>query len=196
MAVTFTPNIGLAKPTESELAENWVNGPKLDEDNNLIIIDKMDVNLVSYTPTLISSGTQPNNGVGVEQGEYFEVQGFIFGLVTIPFLDPGVAAGTGGGGYGIKLPTLLDTSFHTVGTALTDVPGAASVIGEAYMRDSSSVNFSGPAAMDVVAVAGVHYGRLITETYTGKTSRFWEPGLPAIVATDDQITANFFYKKA
>lgn len=196
MAVTFTPNIGLAKPTKTELAEEWVNGAGLISDNNTIIIDKMDVNLVTYTPTIIGPTTNPSNGVGDEIGEYFEVQGFIFGLITIGFLDPGVAVGSGTGAYGISLPTLADTTFHTVGTTLNDNPGIASVIGEGFLRDDSSVNFSGTLGIDVVAVAGVHYARLITEAYTGKTIRFWGPGAPANVATLDQVSLNFWYKKA
>ena len=186
----------MAKPTKTELALEWARNTKLAEDNNLIIVDKMDVNLITYTPAIIGPTTNPNQGVGVKYGEYFEVQGYIFGLVSFQFLDPGVAAGTGTGGYGLSLPTLVDAAFHNVGATLNDVPGTASVIGEGYLRDSSSIPFSGTAAVDVVAVAGVHYARLMTETYTGKTSNFWGPGVPANVATDDWVSASFFYKKA
>lgn len=195
MAVTFTPNIGLAKPTKTELGLEWARNTKLQEDNNLIMIDKMDVNLITYTPVAIGPTTNPSNGVGIEQGEYFEVQGYIFGIVTVPFTDPGVAAGSGTGAYGISLPTLVDTTFHNVGTTLNDVPGTASCIGEGSIRDASSVNFSATCAVDVVSISGTFYARLITEAYTGKTSRFWGPGVPAAVATDDQVSFNFFYKK-
>jgi len=57
MAVTFTTNIGLAKPDKNEVAENWVNVQNLQDDNNQIIIDKMDINLVSYTPNVIATTT-------------------------------------------------------------------------------------------------------------------------------------------
>jgi hypothetical protein len=79
MAVTFTPNIGLAKPNEAELAANWVNGTQLQEDNNAILEDKTNVVLTAYTPTIIAQTTAPNIGAGLIKGEYQLFQGFVFG---------------------------------------------------------------------------------------------------------------------
>lgn len=196
MAVTFTPNIGLAKPTKTEVAKNWVAATTLAAANNGIIVAKTNIPITTYTPTIIGPTTNPNVGAGVAYGEYYEIQGYIFGLVSFGFLDPGVAVGSGTGAYGLSLPVLADAAFHTIGTTLNDTPGIASVIGEGYSRDESSIPFSGSAAIDIVAIAGVHYARLLTEAYTGKTIRFWGPGAPANVATLDQVSANFIYKKA
>lgn len=194
MAVSFTPNIGLAKPTEAEFAEDWVNTPKLQEDNNLIIIDKMDVNLVAYTPTFICSATNPNLGVGTIQAEYSDVQGIVFGVFSLVFTDPGVAAGTGTGAYGISLPFTVDAGFHTVGTSLSDVPGAASCIGEACIIDNT-VALGGTLALDVVTITGVSYMRLVTETYAGKTATYVTPGSPMTFASGDKVSGQFMYKK-
>jgi hypothetical protein len=196
MAVTFTPNINLAKPSEAELAANWINGTQLADDNNVIVIAETTIPITSYTPAFITATTQPNVGAGFKQGEYSEFQGFIFGLFTISFVDPGIVVGTGvGSAYGISLPFPVDPVFHTVGAALNDVPGLASCIGEGYIRDDSSVALSGTVALDVVTIASVSYARLITENYATKTSRFWEPNTPPTMATQDQITAQFWYRK-
>jgi hypothetical protein len=196
MAVTFTPNIGLAKPTEAELGANWINGTHLEAANNLIIIDKMDINELTWTPAFIGPTTNPNSGVGAVYAEYTDVQGFICGTFTFNMTDPGVAAGTGAGGYGISLPTLVDTAYHTVGTTLNDIPGTASVIGEGYITDASSIANSGTVAVDIIAIGGVHYARLITEAYPGKTVHQFGPNNPFVLATGDQFSANFLYKKA
>lgn len=196
MVVSFTPNIGLAKPSESEVAENWVNSTKLCEDNNLIIADKMDVNITSYSPTFVCTTTNPNVGAGSIQAEYCEVQGFIWGNFVIRFLDPGISSGTGSGGYGLSLPFDADASYHTVDTALTDNPGTASCIGEGHIVDISTVGNTGTIALDIIKTGGVTYARFITETFAGKTVRFFTPGQPFSFANNDRITGQFFYKKA
>lgn len=196
MGVTFTPNIGLAKPDDTELAANWARFSDLADDNNQIIIDKMDINVVAYTPTFIGPTTNPNVGAGSIVGEYYNIQGIIFGTFTCLLTDPGVASGTGTGAYGISLPFPVDGAFHTVGTTLNDTPGTPSVVGEAYMTDASAVATSGTTAIDVVTVAGVSYARLITETYTTKTARFFGPAIPFSLATGDAFSGNFVYKKA
>jgi hypothetical protein len=196
MVVAFTPNIGLAKPDESELASNWVNGSELVEDNNNIIIDEMDIVLTTYTPTFIGPTTNPNVGAGHIRGEYCKVNGYIFGTFVIRCTTPGVAAGTGAGAYGISLPELADAVFHTVGTTLADTPGTASCIGEGYMTDSDSIPNSGTLALDLVHVGGVAYMRPITEAYAGKTVRWFGPTLPFTLATDDNLAGSFFYKAA
>lgn len=196
MAVTTTPNIGLSKPTEVELGRNWAIGPDLTNSNNVIIEDKVDVNITTYAPIMICNTTNPNVGAGSIVGEYSEVQGFIFGNVIIRFLDPAVAPGTGTGAYGISLPTLVDNSFHALNTALTDTPGVGSCIGEGAFIDASAVATSGTFALDVARVAGVDYVRMVTETYAAKTARTFIPTLPFTIATNDKITLQFFYKKA
>jgi hypothetical protein len=196
MAVTFTPNIGLAKPTESELAEDWVNGPQLCSDNNVIIAAKANVVLNSYTPTMIGATTNPNIGVGQALGEYINFQGFIMGSFNIAFLDPGVGAGSGAGAYGFSLPTLVDNSFHAIGSSLSGIPGLYDCIGEGYITDNTAVGSSGTVALDVVRIGGVDYCRMITEAYAGKTVSWLGPTFPFTIATDDKFTASFFYKAA
>ncbi len=197
MAVTFTPNIGLAKPTEAELAKDWViEPPNLAKDNNLIIIDKMLVDQLSWTPAFIAATSNPSIGVGTKIGEYIDFQGFIMGSFVFQPVDAGVAAGSGAGAYGISLPTLVDTTFHTVGSSLSDLPGIASIIGEGYIDDASAIATSGTVAVDVVAISGVHYARLITESYPAKTSYFFGPGAPFSLATGDNFSCSFMYKKA
>jgi hypothetical protein len=195
MAVTLTPNIGLAKPTESEIANNWTNVTKLAEDNNLILMDKLEVDLIPYTPTVVGSTTNPNVGAGAIAGEYCEVQGFIWGSFTVFFLLPGIVVGSGAGAYGISLPTALDATFHSVGTTLSDQPGVASCIGEANFIDNT-VALGGTAALDAVAVAGTTYARIILETFVGKTSAYFTPNMPYTVDTNDRWSGQFFYKKA
>lgn len=196
MAVSFTPNIGLAKPTESEIANEWTSNTKLSEDNNIIISSKMDIAFIQITPTFIAVTSNPSVGVGQIVLEYNKVQGFIFGTFVIVCLDPGVAPGTGASAYGVKLPELADVTFHTVGTTLADAPGVASCIGEGYMTDASAANNSGTVALDIVHIAGVAYARPITETFTGKSVRWLGPSLPFILATGDKLVGSFFYKAA
>lgn len=193
MVVNFTTNIGLAKPDNNEVAENWVNAIQLTDDNNLIIEDKTDVNLLAYTPVLAAQTTAPSIGAGQSRGEYCDVQGFVFGNFVIEFTDPGVSAGSGE--YGISLPFVADNSFHSVGTAFNAAPGQYSCIGEGYMHDATAIATSGNLALDVVTVGGVSYARLITETYSGKTSRIFTNGQPYTLATGDKWSGQFFYKR-
>jgi hypothetical protein len=194
MAVTFTPNIGLAKVTESELALDWARGTQLYEDNNTILEDVTDINLITTTPAVIGATTNPNFGAGSVQLEYSRIQGFVFGTFVIAAVDPGVAPGTGTGAYGIALPFLADVTFHTVGAALNDVPGVASCIGEGYVLDASSIPFSGALALDIVHIAGVAYLRMITESFSGKTTAWQGPSTPNAIATGDSFTGTFCYK--
>lgn len=196
MAVTFTPNIGLAKPTESELALLWARTDKLQEDNNLIIMDKSDVNLVSYTPVVAAVTTPFNVGAGSVRGEYQDFQGFVMGSFLVDFTDPGVAAGSGD--YAISLPFPVDPVYHIVGTSFNStvaIPGLGHCIGEGYINDASAVNTSGTIALDAVTVAGVSYARMITETYTGKTNQVVNSAAPFVVATNDRFAGSFFYKR-
>jgi hypothetical protein len=195
MAVTFTSNIGLAKPTESELALEWARISELAEDNNAIIEDKTDIVFTSYTPTIIGSTTNPNVGAGSISGEYFEHEGWIWGSFAVLFLTPGISAGSGTGAYGITLPFPADGSFHTVGTSLSDQPGLISCIGEGHIIDNTVAN-GGTVALDTVTIAGTGYARLITETFAGKTAAFVNPANPVVVDTNDRWSASFFYKKA
>lgn len=193
MAVTFTPNIGLAKVTESEVAENWVNSSQLQDDNNTIIETETDIALTSYTPSFIAQTTNPSVGAGDVVGEYQDINGFVQGHFIIRFIDPGVAVGSGE--YGISLPFPADGSFHVVGTALSNGAGLLSCIGEGYVWDNNVVDGSGTVAIDVVTVAGVSYARLITETFAGKTSAIFRNAMPFTVVNGDRLTANFFYKR-
>lgn len=194
MAVTFTTNIGLAMPDETEMSKEWARNSKLAEDNNNIIADKMDITLTSYTPTLTAQTTPPSVGAGSIAGEYQDIEGFIMGGFVIKFTDPGVAVGSGE--YAISLPFPVDGSFHSVGTAFNSTPGPFSVVGEGYFSDSSAVATSGSLALDVVTVTGVSYVRLLTQAFTGKTARFVTNTQPVAVATADRIIGNYFYKKA
>jgi len=196
MVVAFTANLGLAKPDETELALNWARSAKLAEDNNIIITDQADINLVTYTPTWIGSTTNPSVGAGSIVGEYRKVNGFIQGAIVVKCTDPGVASGSGSGAYGISLPELADTTFHTVATALSDNPGTASCVGEGSLTDSSAVGTSGTLAFDIAHVGGVAYLRPITEAYAGKTVRWFGPTFPFSLATGDGFTACFLYKAA
>jgi hypothetical protein len=197
VALSFTPNIGLTKFTESELALNWARVQNLASANNLIIIDKMDVNLITYTPALIGPTTNPSVGAGAALGEYYDFQGFIFGSFSLQFTDPGVNTGTGTGAYGISLPVLLDNTFHNLGTALNNAPGPYVCVGEGYFIDASGTPASsGTTALDVVRIGGVDYLRMISEPYGGKTVEWYGPSVPFAVQTGDQWTGQFCYKKA
>lgn len=196
MAVTFTPNIGLAKPDETELGKNWATAIHLAQDNNNILKPKMDLVIQSYTPTFIGPTTNPSVGSGSIVGEYYEFMGFIFGTFVIKCLDPGVAVGSGTGSYGISLPINADSTFHTLGASLNDNPGAANCVGEAYITDASAIATSGTAALDIIVTGGIQYFRPIPEAYTGKTNRFFGPTFPFSLATGDACSGSFLYKKA
>ena len=196
MVVNFTSNIGLAKPTDVELATNWVEGTELIEDNNILIADRADLVLTAYTPTIIGPTTNPNVGAGQRLGEYIEFQGFVFGSFNIVFDDPGVAAGSGSGAYGISLPVLLDNTFHQVGNALNNTLGSTNCVGEGYFTDGSAVGTSGTVALDVVRVGGVDYARMITEAYAGKTVLWVGPTFPVTIADGDKFVGSFWYKAA
>lgn len=195
MVVAFTSNIGLAKPDDTELAKNWVNSTKLQEDNNLIIIDQMDIPVTAYTPAFVAQTVNPDTGNGNRRGEYQDIQGIISGSFIIRMVDPGV--GPGSGEYAIALPFVVDNVFHNVGTAFNATPGPFSVIGEGYIYDDSAVTTSGSVALDVVTVGGVSYVRLLTEAHTTpvKTSRLMRDAMPFTLATLDKVSGSFLYKK-
>lgn len=195
MAVSFTSNIGLAKPDEAELAANWARFTQLQDDNNDIIAAKMNISLQTWTPNLIAQTSNPNLGVGVAKGDYIDVDGIVMGNFVVPFTDPGVAAGSGE--FGISLPQVFDSSFHTVGTALNGAVGPNSVVGNGFIYDATSVATSGAVALDAVTIGGVSYVRLITEVFTApaKTSRLVTNAQPFTPATGDAITGFFIYKK-
>lgn len=195
MAVTFTSRIGLAKPTESELALEWARISKLAEDNNLIIVDKMDIEqtTILHTNNIKGRLSDPNLGVGWMDMVYQDFQGFVMGSFVIRMGNPGVTAGSGE--YGIPLPFVADSTYHIVGTALDFLPGFCSVIGEGYVSDASNINTSGVCAIDVVTVGGVSYARLVTETYAGKTTGVMSSSGPFVLNDTDRFSGNFFYKR-
>lgn len=199
MVVSFTPNIGLAKPSEAELASDWTGNTKLLEDNNLQIIDKMDIGLQTRVPTtVIAQTTNPNLGAGAATCEFVDIQGIVMGSFKVTFVDPGITAGSGE--YGIELPFELDASFHAVGSALNAAPGQYSVIGNGYIYDSSAVATSGAVAIDAVTISpgsGKSFARLITEVFTapGKTSRLVTHAQPFTPANGDTLEGFFIFKK-
>jgi hypothetical protein len=195
MAVTFTPNIGLAKPTQAELALNWARTQKLAEDNNLLIIDKVEFPSQSYTPTIIGPTTNPNVGAGQIKGAFQEFQGYIFGDFNMIFSDPGVSAGSGAGAYGISLPALADNSYYAIGTTLTSDLGFLACIGEGYFGDVGTIANNGTVALDVVRIGGVDYARMITEAYAGKTVKWVGPTFPSTISDGDHLFGSFIYKK-
>jgi hypothetical protein len=194
MVVNFTTNLGLAKPTDVEVAKNWAELAKLAEDNNILIAAAMSFPLTAYTPTIIATTTAPTLGTGNIRGEYQDLRGIIQGTFVVEFLDAGITAGTGE--YGIKLPFPVDGAHHVVGALLTDTTGTPDCIGDGYVWDNSTVATSGTVALDAVTIAGVSYARLVTETFVGKTNRVVGSGMPFTVANLDRLTGSFCYKKA
>lgn len=193
--VAFTTNIGLAKPTNSEAAVEWIEGNQYYSDNNVIVTAKVNTILTSYTPTINAQTTPPNIGAGAIRGEYLNQQGFITGNFVVEFVDPGVAGGTGE--WGVSLPFVIDNSFHIVATAFNAAPaGSFTVIGEGYFFDNSNLNTSGSLALEATTVGGVSYARFIVENTPTKTSRYLTNNSPSTVGTVDKLTGQFFYKKA
>lgn len=194
MAVTFTTNIGLAKPSETELAKNWVNVTQLQDDNNQIIINKANIGISTYTPVLVGQTTAPGVGAGSITGQYQSFQGFIWGSVLVEFLTAGIIAGSGE--FGFSLPFPADNTYHNVGSALNAAIGTFSCIGEGYIYDDSATDKSGTVALDVVTIAGVSYARMITETFSSpvKTGSVYAAGMPTSVADKDKWNCSFFYK--
>jgi hypothetical protein len=193
MAVTFTSNIALAKPDQTELAENWVNNTQLQDDNNQLIIARMNLPVTSYTPTIKGQTSDPNTATSILQGAYQDIQGIIIGSFRLVFVT-GITVGSGE--YGIALPFPADTSYHSVGTAFNHAVGSLSIIGEGYIHQGSTVNNSGSVALDVVTVAGVSYARLLFENFAGKTSRVVRDTQPWSIANGNNFSGSFIYKKA
>lgn len=194
MAVTFTSNIGLAKPDETELAENWVNNTQLQDDNNQLIIARMNLPVTTYTPTLKAQTSDPSlGGSTIVQGEYQDIQGIIMGTFRFLFVT-GVTVGSGE--YGVSLPFPADATYHSVGTAFSHAVGGLSIIGEGYIHQGSTVNNSGSVALDVVTVAGVSYARMLFENFAGKTSRVIRDTQPWSIANGNNWHCSFMYKKA
>lgn len=198
MAVSFTPNIGLAKPDESEVAKNWVSASDLHEDNKVIIETKM--NLLapqSYAATFIAPTTNPAVGsTGSITAEYYEFEGWVFGNFVIKIGGVGIGSGTGTGGYGVSLPFQVNSTYHSVGNSLNSLPGGISVVGEGYFNDASAVATSGTLAIDLLTIGGVSYARMLPEAYAGKIVRFIGPSAPVALADGDAMSGNFMYKKA
>ncbi len=195
MAVSFTSNIGLAKPDETELVRNWVNFDQLQKDNNDQVAAKMNITLQTYNPSIIATTANPSIGSGVASGDYIDCDGIVMGNFRLTFVDPGVAAGTGE--YAISMPQVFDSSFLTVGNSLTAAPGTNSVVGHGFLYDNSSVATSGSVALDAVTIGGVSYVRLIPEVYTApaKTSSLVTNALPFVPATGDTFSGFFIFKK-
>ena len=192
MGVTFTSNIGLAKPDEAELAENWVNGPNYNDDNNTLIENFSNIPMASYTPALIGSTTNPNLGAGATLGEYQVFRGFVFGRFRIFFHDPGIVAGIGV--YGVSLPIVADGSYHTVGNSLTAISGVNSCIGDGLIIDQSTATNCGNLALELVTISGTSYVRMANELIAAKASAFVSNNQPFIPADFDIYTGWFFYK--
>jgi hypothetical protein len=193
--VTFTPNINLAKPAGTDTAKDWAVTQEYADDNNDSFKAASDFVIASYTPDWICDTANPTLGTGgTKVGEYWEHRGLIMGSFTF-LLGTAPASGTGNA-YGVSLPVLADTTFHTVGSGLGSNVGTQSFIGEGYIRDNSSPATSMHVACDIVDVGGVHYVRFLTDNYTGKASRFFGVANPFTLAVDDKFTASFFYKKA
>lgn len=194
MAVTFTTNIGLAKPDDTELAKKWTLIDNLQDANNTIIENATNFPLNAYTPAIIAQTTVPNVGAGKVRGEYQIQAGFVWGSFVIEFLNPGVVAGVGEFAFG--LPMAIDQSFHTVDTAFGGLAGVASTIGEGYLYDDSSVANSGHCCVQPLVISGVSYVRLATEGISGKTITWLTAAQPYVPATLDHFAGSFFYKKA
>jgi hypothetical protein len=197
MVVAFTPNIGLAKPDETEVAKNWVTSANLHEDNKVIITSKMTLpQPQSYACTVIGPTTNPSFGAsGSVTAEYYEFEGWVFGGFVVRIAGAGVAVGSGTGAYGISLPFRVNSTFHNISASLNADPGFLSVVGEGYIGDASAVNTSGTCAIDVITIGATSYARMIPEAYAGKASRFFGPNFPTAIADGDGFSGNFIYKK-
>jgi hypothetical protein len=193
MGVTFTSNVGLAKPDETELAENWVNGPNLQDDNNQILIAQTNLTLNTYTPVLKAQTSDPSTTTSILQGAYQDIQGIVTGTFRLLFVT-GITVGSGE--YGVSLPFPADAAYHSVGTAFNHAVGSLSIIGEGYIHQGSTVNNSGSIALDVVTVGGVSYARLLFENFAGKTSRVVRDTQPWSIANGNNWNGQFMYKKA
>lgn len=198
MVISLTPNIGLQKPDNAELAKSWTQLIEIADDNNLLISAETNKPLTAYSPVLTATTTPPTVGAGNVQGWYQDWMGFVSGTFVLRFLDPGITAGNGI--YGVSLPFPVNGVSHTVGNALADavgaLPGTLSVLGEGHIMQAGSINNSGSFAIDAVTIAGVSYARILTESHPGKTSRLFRNAMPFTFTNNDRITGSFFYKKA
>lgn len=193
MAINYTPALGLAKPTDVELANDWAENLQLCKDNNDIIKDAMNIVMTAYTPTFIGPSSNPNVGGGYVLGEYCRISGLVFGNFVVKCQNPGVSSGSGTGAFGIKLPFAADSVFHSVGNSLDNNPGTPSCVGEGHFNDSTDVSLSGSIALELIQVGPDTFVRPITETYTGKTIRWVGPGIPVSLGDSDSISGSFIY---
>jgi hypothetical protein len=195
VVVVFTPNIALAKPSLAEVAKNWVTGPALASANNGIITNKSDINMQSYTPTIIAQTTAPNLGSGTATGRYQRHQGWCWGTFILLFTTGGTGLSAGSGEYGVSLPTLADNSFHSAGTALNSGFGGNACVGEGWIQDNSVVDNCGSVALELMLIGGASYVRMLTEAFPAKTSRVVRDAQPFTVAHADTFAGMFIYKE-
>ncbi len=193
--VSFTPILGLAKPTNSEVAKNWIESAEYQEENNDLVQAASNIALTAYSPVIIATTTPPNVGAGRIVGECQVMDDIVWGNFVVEFTDPGVVGGSGE--FAVSLPHVADSSFHTVGSSLTAATGTNSIIGEGHISDASNLSLTGSVALDLVTISGVSYVRLVTEPYAApvKTNRVFAAGLPSNLGTGDKWTGSFIYKK-
>lgn len=202
MAVNFTPNLGLAKPTGVEKARKWVDvdtpGKLADLNNTLLNDNVLSQPLLSYTPELINSAGSLVLGSGnVKAGRYMylpapvSIPRFVMGWFSFQVTGTvNVVAGD----YIATLPTLVDLAFHLDvgdGVAITEV------IGEGKIKDDSSqANSMNVAMLLRDNTGGVGRALFFLETYTGKgvNDDFMFAGVPFTLASGDRIAGNFLYK--
>lgn len=195
MVVSFTPNIGLAKPDLSELAKDWAVGNKLAEDNNNILTTKMTFTPVSYTPVLTLAGVVQANGTApIVSGAYYEYNGWIYGTFVY-VRGTGVSGITGSTNVlGISLPVPVSGAYHRIGGSFTSQPGDCDILGEGYYLTFLDVAKSGGGAIDCVFNAGTYYARMYCEQTPGVP--FILDGNNGLFAPGDGFSTNFLYKKA
>lgn len=193
MTVTFTSNLGLAKPDVEEVARNWVRFTELELDNKNAINDYLgDLSFQTYVPLLQATTSQPSLGTSDERRDGYFVElpnGFVFGGFILQF---GSGLNIGSGFYSITLPSLPDATFHEISSGTA---GDGDVIGQGSVRDANTATNSQTFALELVSFSGnTQNMRMYTEATA--TSRWVSHNVPFTFAGGDTMNGNFCYKAA
>lgn len=189
MTVNFTTNLGLAKPTQDEIARLWAEDPPaLAADNNEILNPLIDRTIQTYVVDVTADTTNPDLGSGgVNKGRFRAMRlGSLEIIVTGEFaIRIGSSPDPGLGVYNFTLPVRINGNFHRT----SGVAGNADIIGEGmctYLGSSERTHIaayaSGHNPPTARLLMGVGFSGLVVSHDS-----------PAAIEVNDEIACNFFY---
>lgn len=185
MTVSFTPNLGLAKPTADEIARLWTDEDQLELANKNALntyLDPVAEGFQTYFPQIIQ---MTNIGDTERLGWYVLLPGDLVYGGFIFRLGSGVAFSDNF--LDFVLPFDTDTSFHDVSTGAA---ATGDIVGTLTMRDNSSISNTQTAALELFENRG--YTRGYTED--NSATRWVRDDVPFTFEENDAIAGSFWFK--